>query len=224
MIKVLHITGVMNRGGAEVMLMDLYRNMPSDVHFDFLVNYRKKGGLPKGDFDDEIKKRGGGISFIPSQWDLGPLGYIREFRRIIQENQIPDIVHIHMNSKSGVIAWAAKKAGVKRVIVHSHANLRFRGSLPSRVFAHTEFFFQKILIRKFADYYWGCSAEANRSLFANITLSPDNSAIINNAVDLASFNEVSIEAVTESRNSYGNAGSLIIGNVGRVVRHKNVLF
>ena len=30
--KVLHITGTMNMGGAEVMLMDIYRNIPLGAH------------------------------------------------------------------------------------------------------------------------------------------------------------------------------------------------
>jgi glycosyltransferase EpsF len=36
-MKVLQVTGTMNRGGAEVMLMDILRNKPDDVHFDFLT-------------------------------------------------------------------------------------------------------------------------------------------------------------------------------------------
>ena len=60
-IKVLQITGAMNRGGAEVMLMDIYRNISSDFHFDFLVNYKLNEGIRKGDFDNEIK-------FLASQY------------------------------------------------------------------------------------------------------------------------------------------------------------
>ena len=41
MIKVLHVTGAMNRGGAEVMLMDIYRNVDAFFQFDFLINYKK---------------------------------------------------------------------------------------------------------------------------------------------------------------------------------------
>lgn len=224
MIKVLHVTGAMNRGGAEVMLMDLYRNIPVGIHFDFLINFRKKEGITIGDFDAEIKKKGGKIKHIASQWDLGPSHYAKKFREIIVAIGQPDIVHIHMNSKSGVVAWAAKKAGVRNVIVHSHANLKFRGSLRSRIFASCELFIQKILIQQYADSFWGCSVEANQSLFYKRSLTAHNSKVINNAVDVSAFERVKDLEIQNLRVSYGNSTSVVLGNVGRVVRHKNVLF
>ena len=67
-----------------------------------------------------------------------------------------DIVHIHMNTKSGVIAWAAKKSGIKHIIIHSHADLKFRGSLISKVVGTLELLFQKQLMSMSANYFWGC--------------------------------------------------------------------
>ena len=71
-IKILHVTGAMNRGGAEVMLMDIYRNISEKFHFDFLINYKHKLGVVKGDFDEEIQANGAQIKYIPTQWDVGP--------------------------------------------------------------------------------------------------------------------------------------------------------
>lgn len=225
MIKVLHITGLMNRGGAEVMLMDLYRNMPEGFHFDFLINYKLNAGIKEGDFDEEIKRRGGNIYHIPTQWDLGPVKYLNEFRKILEKNGMPDLVHIHLNAKSGFIAWAAKKLGIKKVIVHAHADLKFRGSILSRTFAYTELFFQKILISKNADRFWGCSKEANESLFYSGKLTNENSVIINNAVDVEAYQNLNQKDISELKSSYGfHSGNKILGNIGRVVSHKNVLF
>lgn len=224
-IKVLQITGAMNRGGAEVMLMDIYRNISKDVHFDFLVNYKLKEGVLKGDFDDEIKKKGSHIKHIGSQFDLGPLKYIKEFKRICKELGTPDIVHIHMNTKSGFIAFAAKKARIKQIIIHSHADLKFRGSFFSRLISNLELVIQKQLMAISANHFWGCSQEANESLFYKRLLTSKNSAIIKNAVDVTSYQNVSIARVKELRESYGvNEGTIVFGNVGRVVRHKNVSF
>ena len=50
-LHVLQVVGAMNRGGAEVMLMDIYRNISEDIHFDFLINYKIKIGTVKGDFN-----------------------------------------------------------------------------------------------------------------------------------------------------------------------------
>lgn len=224
-IKILHVTGAMNRGGAEVMLMDIYRNISEKFHFDFLINYKHKLGVVKGDFDEEIQANGAQIKYIPTQWDIGPKKYAFEFKKKCKEIGVPDIVHIHMNAKSGVIAWAAKKAGIKTVIVHSHADLKFRGNLVSRVLSQLELQFQKRLIAKYADYYWGCSNEANASLFYERLLTKNKAAVINNAIDTKAFQMVSDEAVEKLRKSYNiTENTLVLGNVGRIVSHKNVLF
>lgn len=223
-IKILQVTGTMNRGGAEVMLMDIYRNISTDIHFDFLINYKVKAGINNGDFDDEILSKGGRIKHIGSQWDLGFFKYINEFKKVVQKVN-PDIVHIHMNAKSGVIAFAAKKAGIKQIIIHSHADLKFRGHFISKLISNLELVVQKQLMAMSANYFWGCSQEANESLFYKRLLTIENSAIIKNAVDVRSYQNVSKRKVKELRSSYGvKKGTIVFGNVGRVVKHKNVSF
>jgi glycosyltransferase EpsF len=225
MIKVLHVVGSMNLGGAEVMLMDIYRNISNDVHFDFLINYKIKTGIKEGDFDDEIIARGGGIKHIGSQWDLGFFNYVKAFKEIVKDLGQIDIVHIHMNAKSGLIAFAAKKAGVKHVIIHSHADLKFRGSPLSKFIKNIELVLQKELIARYANQFWGCSQKANESLFYKHLLTPEKSAIIKNAVDVSSYQNISLESVKQLRASYGiKENTIVFGNVGRVVRHKNVAF
>lgn len=224
-MKVLQVTGAMNRGGAEVMLMDIYRNISKDFHFDFLVNYKLNKGIRKGDFDNEIETLGGEVFHIATQWDLGFLRYIKEFKKIIEVNGVPDIVHIHMNAKSGIIALAAKKAGVKNIIVHSHADLKFRGGLLSKLVSHLELLVQKIIISKYATHFWGCSIEASESLFYKKLLTLEKSFIIKNAVDVEVYQAVLNKDVDELRESYEiNEQTIVFGNVGRVVRHKNVDF
>ncbi len=224
-LKVLQVTGAMNRGGAEVMLMDIYRNISSDIHFDFLVNYKLKEGIVKGDFDEEILAKGAIIEQIATQWDLGPFNYIKAFKKIIKEQGKPDVVHIHLNAKSGIIAWAAKKAGIKKIITHSHADLKFRGSLLYVLVSKLELQFQKYLISKYATNYWGCSQEANNSLFYKRLQTIERCAIIKNAVDVKNFQQVSETKVNELLKLYkAKENTIILGNVGRIVRHKNIAF
>ncbi len=46
MMRVLQVIGVMDRGGAETMIMNLYRAMDrSDLQFDFLVHEQREGRL-----------------------------------------------------------------------------------------------------------------------------------------------------------------------------------
>lgn len=220
-LHVLQVTGTMNRGGAEVMLMDIYRNISPEVHFDFMVNVNRNNFKPQGDFDDEIVRRGGRLLYIGSQWVLGPIRYIREFKKIIQEIGTPDVVHIHLNAKCGVIALAARLCGIKKVIAHSHAALKFRGSFLQVLPSVVELKLQRLLIALFATDYWGCSAAANASLFYR----KGKAVILNNAVDVATFQSVPDGKTQEILQTFGaNEGTLVLGNVGRVVRHKKVDF
>ena len=106
MLRVLQVTGTMNCGGAEVMLMDILRNKPQDVHFDFLINNPPEDLYREGFFDTEIRSLNCEIRHIGTQLRIGPLNYIRRFREIFDELK-PDVVHIHLNAKCGLIALAA---------------------------------------------------------------------------------------------------------------------
>jgi len=213
----------MNTGGAEVMLMDIFRNISKNTKFSFLVNYKKKQGIVKGDFDDEILQKGATLKHIPTQWDIGPIKYIKEFKRIYNELGKPEVVHIHLNAKSGIIAYAAKQAGAKKIIVHSHANIVYRGKPVKVKIYQLEMFFQKWLINKYATDYWGASEEANRSLFYKNKLK--KSIVINNAVNTEKFQSVTKKQVEDFKNILGiNNDTLVLGNVGRIVKHKNIGF
>ena len=117
MLKVLQVVGTMNRGGAEVMLMDILRYKPDDVHFDFLINNPPEDLYREGVFDKEILERGCKIKHIGTQLRMGPAKYVKRFHNIYEELR-PDVVHIHLNAKCGIIAYAAHKAGCKRIITH----------------------------------------------------------------------------------------------------------
>ena len=60
-VRVLQVIGAMDRGGAETLLMNLYRNIDRTlVQFDFLVNEENPC-----DYDSEIQALGGRIFRIP---------------------------------------------------------------------------------------------------------------------------------------------------------------
>ena len=204
------------------MLMDILRNKPDDVHFDFLVNNPPEDLDREGVFDKEILSYGCEIRHIGTQLRIGPRAYIRQFRKIYEELQ-PDVVHIHLNAKCGLIALAAHKAGCKKIITHCHADIRFRGSLPSRLFSEGEMFLQKFLIAWYGTDWWGCSIEANRRLYWPWIRK--KSVVINNSIDLKAYQSVKPEDVLALRLSYGLPDStLVLGNVGRIVPHKNIAF
>jgi len=218
-LRVLQVTGVMNRGGAEMMLMDIYRHISPDIHFDFLVNVKRSDPRPNGDFDEEIRARGAKMLYILAQWDSGVRNFIHDFKRIIAENGRPDVIHIHLNSKGGVISLAARLCGIKKIIVHSHADVKYRGSFLHIWPRVLELKLQKVLIWLFATDYWGCSPDAVRCMFYNRR----NALVINNAIDIHAFQTMPTETVQALRAQFGAGGdTLVIGTVGRINPAKNL--
>ena len=60
-MRVLQVIGVMDRGGAETMVMNLYRAMDRErIQFDFLVHEQREG-----DYDAEIERLGGRFFRVP---------------------------------------------------------------------------------------------------------------------------------------------------------------
>ena len=60
-IRILHVIGIMDRGGAENMIMNLYRNIDrTRIQFDFVENEGEEAA-----FDREIRELGGRIYHCP---------------------------------------------------------------------------------------------------------------------------------------------------------------
>ena len=63
MIRILHITGTMNAGGIETLLMNIYRKIDREkVQFDFLLSSDQEFF-----YSEEIRSLGGKIYNVPSR-------------------------------------------------------------------------------------------------------------------------------------------------------------
>lgn len=108
-MKILHIFGKMDRGGAETRTIEIMKNIDREkYHFDFLAC---SGQI--GDYDDDIEQLGGQVykEYIYS------LNFYWKLYKIIKNNQY-NIVHSHIHYASGVILFIAWLAGCKKRISH----------------------------------------------------------------------------------------------------------
>lgn len=106
--KVLHLFGIMNRGGAELRTLSLLTAMQEKgIDFEFCVLSGEKGVL-----DNNIVALGGKVHYCK-------LGLLFPFRfiRLIRRNKV-DIVHSHVSLVSGAMLFMARLAGVKQRIAH----------------------------------------------------------------------------------------------------------
>lgn len=107
--RILHIVSSMERGGAETLIMNIYRNLDrSKIQFDFISHSDKQG-----DYEEEILELGGRIFKTPSLGQLGPFAYLKELVKIMSANSFI-AVHSHTDFQSGFPALAAKISGIKR--------------------------------------------------------------------------------------------------------------
>ena len=107
-IRILHVFGQMNRGGAEMRTVELLKSLNKQ---EFEFHFATLSGLP-GDLDHEITRLGGVIH---------PLGLgIRfpvQFFRLIKTSGC-QVVHSHVHYFSGAILCIARLAGVNVRIAH----------------------------------------------------------------------------------------------------------
>ena len=211
--RILHVVSAMNRGGAETMIMNLYRKMDkTKVQFDFIVH-----SDTKGHFDDEIISLGGRIINCNSLGSIGPWKYIKELYNIIKNNGPFHAVHSHTDFQGGFVALAAKKAGIKKRICHSH-NTRWLAN-PTIINKVQLCMFREIIDRYSSDYC-ACGIDSSKFLFKKNKIKSNKINYINNSIDIERFNINDNCSYIKSEFNISE-DTLVIGHIGRFYEQKN---
>ena len=203
-MKIMHVLYQVNLGGIESLVMCLMRHFCSDAQFVFLT-YKQE----KFDYEDEIKKLGGKIIRISEPRRGNRINHINELIRVFKDER-PDIVHCHTYFDSASVVYAAKKAGVRERIVHSHT------TEPFSFTRNLEHYMMRKIINKYSTKRLACSKEAGKSLFgerADFTVIPNGME-----TEKYVFDELLREKI---RRSLGIKEEVVIGHIGRFSDVKN---
>lgn len=210
MIRVLQVLGTTNLGGAESRIMDLYRHMDREqIQFDFLVHSGKKGF-----FDDEIKRLGGRIYYLPSFRVYNYFTYKKACRSFFSEHGEYAAVHGHMTSTASIYLPQAKKAGVPLTIAHARSagvDKGLKGIITKLL--------RRNLYKK-CDKMFACSDLAAEAVFGKKRYQEGKVTILPNAIDTKDFLP-NIEIRNKIRSEYGITDKFVIGHVGRFHYAKN---
>lgn len=212
-IRILHVLGRLDRGGAETFVMNLYRNIDrTKVQFDFV-----KHTEDKCDFDEEIAKLGGRIYTISRYNGKNHFYYKKQWERFFNAHPEYKIIHGHMRSTSSIYLSIAKAYGL-RTIAHSHSTAS-RGNLLERSIKYI----MQLPIRYIADYLLACSDEAGKWLFGKKVLGKNNYMLLKNAIDIDkyTFNQAIRK---EMRKKLDIEEKFVIGHVGSFSYPKNHKF
>ena len=205
MIRILHVVSILDVGGMESYIMNMYRRIDrTKVQFDFLVHHQRPGF-----FEDEILALGGRIHRTTLMDDFNLPRYIRQLRVLFREHPEYRIIHGHLTSPSVWYLGEAKRAGIPWRIAHAHCP----GHIPSLKGAIKHVLFQFAPIH--ANIRLACSTEAGRYLYRNRSFE-----LIPNGIDVDKF-RFSLESRNEIRSGLGLDGCFVIGHVGRFYYEKN---
>ncbi|MGN0822960.1 MAG: glycosyltransferase family 1 protein [Candidatus Gallimonas sp.] len=210
-IRVAQVIGMAIDGGVEACVMNYYRAIDkSKVQFDFFVESTSSIIVR-----EQIEKLGGVVILIPSY--KNPFRYMRVLKKLFMDGKY-DVVHSNMNVLSVFTLRAAKKAGIKGRIAHSHSTTNKKERLKNTL---------KNVLRPFsrlyATDYFACSEKAGRWLFGDRAFDRGKVTIVNNAIDLDKFVYRS-EIRSEMRRDLGLDDHFVVGHVGRFMTQKNQKF
>ena len=213
-MRVLQAVSIMNRGGLETLVMNLYRHVDrSKIQFDFLVHRGEEGH-----FDDEIAALGGTIHRIGYIDSVGHLGYVHALDNFFKSNKQYRIVHSHMNQTSGLILRSARRYGIPVRIAHSHA-CRPRYSAPKAFYK----WLIKTLVVCNATDLCACSNDAALWLFGRKNAA-SKTKIIRNGIETDAFHLDGYDRDAFRRSIGVHPGAFVIGHVGRFDKGKNQAF
>lgn len=207
-VRVLVLDTVMDRGGAETMMMNYLRNVNRDkLIFDFLVNRDYKG-----DYEDEIEELGGRIYRMCPMYPQYFGRYKREIREFLINHPEYKIIHSNLEERSYFPLKEAKNLNIPIRISHSH-NAPKGFDLKSIV----RYYFRARL-KSQVTHMFTCGVEAGDWLYGKANR--DKVIMQNNAIDAKAY-EYNKDLEAKCRKEFNLEGKFVIGHVGRFFPQKN---
>lgn len=214
MKRILQITGSLNIGGVEKIVVDWYKNIDhTSYQFDFVTF-----DCTEGFYEAEVKKYGAEVFRIAPPRH-GYFHFINDVKKTLTKKKY-DAIHCHTLFNSGFFVQYAAKASIPIRITHSHTtvsrvNLKFYNRL------YQNYMQSKIL--RFSTKITACSQEAGEYLFTK-NIFKTNGSIIPNGIEAEKY--TFDEAIrNQIRTLYHiSSETILLGMIGRFHTVKNIPF
>lgn len=227
-IRILHVLGVLNMGGAESRIMDLYRHIDREqVQFDFLVHTTPAqgagddssenlmAGRAKEYFDDEVRALGGEIYALPRFNGRNFSAYKRATERFFASHGGWTAVEGHMTSTASIYLPIAKESGIPATISHVRSagvDAGIKG-LATRAL--------RAPLAHRADHLLACSVESGISAYGQAVSDSGRVRVIPNALEIHSY-RFKPQIREQIRKEYDiPKDAVVLGHVGRFDAMKN---
>jgi glycosyltransferase involved in cell wall biosynthesis len=215
-MRILHVVGGLDRGGAETWLVQVLRNIDrSKYQMDFLVHTTKPCA-----YDEEVKSLGSQI--IPCLSPSHPVAYARHFREILNTYGPYDCVHSHVHLFSGYVILVAAACGIPIRIIHSHIDTRSTQA-SDRLLRKAYNIAMRLFLRRCASGGLAVSIEAADDLFGPDWRTSNRLTLQHLGINLDRF-DVEVDPFAMRQRLGIPAEAVVIGHVGRFVDQKNHAF
>lgn len=213
LIRILQVLGRLDRGGAETMVMNLYRHMDREqLQFDFVIHTEDEC-----DYTQEVEKLGGRIYSVKPFCASTALEYRKQWRLFFREHPEYRMIHGHMRSTASLYLAEAQRAGLV-TIVHSHNT-----SSGSGISAVVKDVLQYPL-RYQADYLFACGRRAGEWLYGKKACTGPRFRLLPNGIETDRFRFQS-ELRAKKRHELGIGDEeLVFLHIGRMEEQKNHRF
>lgn len=175
-IRILQVLGRLDRGGAETMIMNLYRHMDREqLQFDFVIHTEDVC-----DYTEEVLQLGGRIYSMEPFCASTALVYRKQWRRFFREHPEYKVIHGHMRSTASLYLAEAKRAGLV-TIVHSHNTSSGSGfsALVKNLLQYP--------LRYQADYLFACGRRAGEWLYGRKACAGPRFKLLPNGIETERF-------------------------------------
>jgi len=210
-LKVLHVTGAMNRAGTETMLMNIYRSTNREqIQFDF-ISY----GDEDAEYDEEIQRMNGRVIKLKSK------SSILELYQAMKKFGPYDAVHSHTLFHCGISNFSAFLAGIQVRVAHAHTTSDEDNTFSKKVYIAA----MRILIKCFSTHLLACSQASGQFLFGEKAVHTKSYSHFPNLIPYQKFLSVSYNEVQEFKKKHQiEKSEIVIGHIGRFIELKNHKF
>jgi glycosyltransferase involved in cell wall biosynthesis len=180
MIKVLHIFGQMNRGGAEMRTLELVPYLQQrGIQMDFMVLREGPGHL-----DDQLNQLGCQKYCCPIRQN--PFAFRKQYLSFLRSHSY-DIVHSHVHYASGWLLRLAYQAGIPGRIVHFRSTYDSKGnSLWRKLYRRTMLYW----LNKYANSILAVSEGSMDASWYSGWRQDKRALVIYNGLDIERFKAV----------------------------------
>lgn len=216
MQRVLHVVNIMDRGGIETLLMNIYRKIDkSQVQFDFLTHPYSEEYIQE--YEEEIKMLGGKVYKAPS-FVKHPLAYKKYIHSFLQSHTEYQVIHAHNLDMAAMAYMPQVKRAGRFLIAHAHNTNERGNSIRKGVIG-----LNHKIIRRYPDFYFACSKDAANFAFGEKIANSSKCEIIYNGIDVSQYH-VDEALHEELKQQLFHTSAPIFGNVGRLASQKNQVF